>query len=52
MVIPIETVDQAAADLIRLGTDAEILEPLELRQRIAETALTLSRLYAAAAQPP
>jgi predicted DNA-binding transcriptional regulator YafY len=45
VVIPIESIDQAAADLIRLGTDAEVLEPLELRRRIAETALALSQLY-------
>ena len=45
VVIPIESIDQAAADLIRLGTDAEVLEPAELRWRIAETARELSRLY-------
>jgi len=45
VVIPIESVDQAAAELIRLGTDAEVLEPPELRRRIAETANGLSRLY-------
>jgi predicted DNA-binding transcriptional regulator YafY len=43
--IPIESVDQAAADLIRFGTDAEVLEPLELRHQITETARALSRLY-------
>lgn len=45
VVVPIESVDQAAADLIRLGTDAEVLEPPELRCRIAQTARELSRLY-------
>jgi predicted DNA-binding transcriptional regulator YafY len=45
VVIPIEAVDQTAADLIRLGADAEVLEPLELRHRIAEMACDLSRLY-------
>jgi predicted DNA-binding transcriptional regulator YafY len=45
VVIPIESVDQAAAELIRLGTDAEVLEPVELRHRIAETAREVSRLY-------
>jgi predicted DNA-binding transcriptional regulator YafY len=45
VVIPIEAIDQAAADLIRLGTDAEVLEPEELRQRIAESARDLLRLY-------
>jgi predicted DNA-binding transcriptional regulator YafY len=45
VVIPIESIEQAAADLIRLGTDAEVLEPLELRCRIAATAQALSRFY-------
>lgn len=45
VVIPIESVDQAAADLIRLGTDAEVLQPLELRHRIAQTARSLIQLY-------
>jgi predicted DNA-binding transcriptional regulator YafY len=45
VVIPIESVDQAAAELIRLGTDAEVLEPAELRSRIAETARRLTDLY-------
>jgi predicted DNA-binding transcriptional regulator YafY len=45
VVIPIESVDQAAADLMRLGTDAEVLEPPELRCRIAEAARAVSRLY-------
>ena len=46
VVIPIESIDQAAADLIRLGTDAEVLEPADLRRRIAATAQGLSTLYA------
>lgn len=45
VVIPIESVDQAAADLMRLGTDAEVFEPAELRHRIAEAARELSRRY-------
>ena len=39
------SVDQATADLMRLGTDAEVLEPSELRSRIAETARRLADLY-------
>ena len=34
VVIPIESIDQAAADLIRLGTEVEVLDPPELRHRI------------------
>jgi predicted DNA-binding transcriptional regulator YafY len=45
VVIPIESIDQAAADLIRLGTEVEVLDPPELRRRIAETAHMLSRVY-------
>jgi len=45
VVIPIEAIDQAAADLMRLGTDAEVIDPPELRHRIAEMAHELSRLY-------
>ena len=45
VVIPIESIDQAAADLARLGTDAEVLEPPELRHRIAANARALLRLY-------
>jgi predicted DNA-binding transcriptional regulator YafY len=45
VVIPIEAINQAAADLMRLGADAEVLEPLELRRRIAECARDLFRLY-------
>jgi predicted DNA-binding transcriptional regulator YafY len=45
VVIPIESVDHAAADLIRLGTDVEVLEPTELRRRIADTARQLIGLY-------
>jgi predicted DNA-binding transcriptional regulator YafY len=45
VVIPIETIDQAAADLMRFGTDAEVLKPVELRRRISEIARELSNLY-------
>jgi predicted DNA-binding transcriptional regulator YafY len=45
VVIPIEAVDQAATDLMWLGADAEVLEPLELRCRIAECAHDPLRLY-------
>jgi predicted DNA-binding transcriptional regulator YafY len=45
VVIPIESVDQATAELIRLGTGAEVLEPIELRHRIGKVARELARLY-------
>jgi predicted DNA-binding transcriptional regulator YafY len=45
--IPIESVEQAASDLLRLGTDAEALEPAALRRRIAELAEAVTRVYRA-----
>jgi predicted DNA-binding transcriptional regulator YafY len=45
VVIPIESIEQAAADLIRLGTEVEVLDPPELRRRIAENAQALAGLY-------
>jgi predicted DNA-binding transcriptional regulator YafY len=47
VVVPIERVDQAAADLIRLGTDVEVLEPEELRERIGEMASDVAKMYKA-----
>ena len=45
-VLPIESVDHAHDDFLRLGTDIEVLEPAELRQRMARTVAELARLYA------
>jgi predicted DNA-binding transcriptional regulator YafY len=45
VVIPIESIGQAATELIRLGTEVEVLDPPELRRRIAENAQAVSRLY-------
>ena len=43
--VPIESTDQAAAELFRLGTEAEVLEPAALRRAIAAKARALSKLY-------
>jgi predicted DNA-binding transcriptional regulator YafY len=45
VIIPIESVEHAAAELLRLGADAEVLEPVALRQRIADTARELLNFY-------
>ena len=45
VVVPIEQTDQAAAEMIRLGVDVEVLEPPELRRRIVEMADEVKRLY-------
>jgi predicted DNA-binding transcriptional regulator YafY len=43
--IPIESVDHAARELLRMGAECEVLQPAELRARVAETAAALVRLY-------
>ena len=43
--IPIESIDYAAADLLRLGCDVEVLKPVELRRRIADTVRALAQIY-------
>lgn len=44
--IPIESIEQAAIDLLHLGTEAEVLKPRELRRRLATTAKAMARLNA------
>lgn len=43
--IPIESIDQAAADLLRLGTDVEVLKPAVLRRGLSKAAREIVRLY-------
>jgi predicted DNA-binding transcriptional regulator YafY len=45
-VVPIESLIHAHQDFLRLGADVEVLEPAELRQRLAETARSLAAIYA------
>lgn len=45
-IVPIESVDQAHDEFLRLGAAIEVLEPAELRDRIARTVAALARLYA------
>lgn len=42
---PIESVDRAVPDVLRLGAGAEVLTPIELRDRIAEHAAAMVRTY-------
>jgi predicted DNA-binding transcriptional regulator YafY len=49
--IPIESIDQAATDLLRLGLDAEALEPVDLRRRIQSLVEDVRSLYACSAAP-
>jgi predicted DNA-binding transcriptional regulator YafY len=43
--IPIESPEQAAAELLRLGPEVEVIEPEALRSRIGERAEAVARLY-------
>ncbi|MCF2527687.1 helix-turn-helix transcriptional regulator [Yinghuangia soli] len=43
--VPIESVEHAHAEFLRLGTDVDVLGPPELRDRIAETVRTLAVRY-------
>ena len=43
--IPIESVEHAAGELLRLGRECEVLEPAALRERVAAKAAEVVRLY-------
>ncbi|MEW2166590.1 YafY family protein [Streptomyces sp. NPDC007084] len=44
--VPIESVERAHDDFLRLGTAIEVLEPAELRARLTATVTELARRYA------
>ncbi|MFF8532805.1 helix-turn-helix transcriptional regulator [Streptomyces sp. NPDC015532] len=44
--VPVESLEQAHDDFLRLGTAVEVLEPPELRARVAGTVAELARRYA------
>jgi predicted DNA-binding transcriptional regulator YafY len=46
--MPMESFDVAYHELLRLGADVEVLEPVELRQRLVATAHAMSQRYGAA----
>jgi len=43
--IPIESVEHAAGDVLRLGAEAEVLAPISLRRRVAEITAQLGAIY-------
>ncbi|MFF4269325.1 helix-turn-helix transcriptional regulator [Streptomyces sp. NPDC001536] len=43
--VPIESVDHALGEFLRRGTDIEVLEPPELRERLARTAAEVAEMY-------
>ena len=44
--VPIESIEHAADQMLRLGADALVVEPSALRERVRETLQRLSTLYA------
>ncbi|WP_436772745.1 WYL domain-containing protein [Yinghuangia sp. YIM S09857] len=48
--MPIESIDHAHGEFLRLGANVEVLAPAELRDRVAATVRTLARRYAATAK--
>ncbi|MEV0091019.1 YafY family protein [Streptomyces sp. NPDC050738] len=44
--VPIESLDHAHGEFLKLGADIEVMEPAELRDRLAGTAAQLAALYA------
>jgi predicted DNA-binding transcriptional regulator YafY len=44
--VPVESLDHAEADLLRLGADAEVVDPPELRERMATTIEAMNTVYA------
>jgi predicted DNA-binding transcriptional regulator YafY len=43
--LPIETIEQAATQLLSLGTSIEVVDPPELRQRISDLAQAIARRH-------
>jgi predicted DNA-binding transcriptional regulator YafY len=46
LTIPIESIDHATGEIFRLGTDAQVIAPLDLRAALAERARRMAALYA------
>ncbi|MFD5199286.1 helix-turn-helix transcriptional regulator [Streptomyces sp. NPDC058375] len=49
--VPVESLDHAHADFLKLAADLEVVEPAELRDRLAATARELAALYGTGAAP-
>jgi predicted DNA-binding transcriptional regulator YafY len=50
--VPIESVGHATGEFLRLGAEAEVLEPDELRRAIAVTAAAVARRHGGDASRP
>ncbi|MEU4805978.1 WYL domain-containing protein [Actinosynnema sp. NPDC023587] len=44
--LPVESLDHALVDVLRLGADAEVVEPAELRDRVRATIAAMAAVYA------
>ena len=44
--VPIESLTHAESEFLKLGCDVEVVEPAELRDRLAATSRALAALYA------
>ncbi|MFG2456812.1 WYL domain-containing protein [Streptomyces sp. NPDC048523] len=49
--VPIESVEHAHGEFLRLGADIEVLDPPELRERMARTVAELAERYGNSASP-
>jgi predicted DNA-binding transcriptional regulator YafY len=45
VIVSVGSIDHAAAEILRFGTDAEVLAPMELRERITQIVLMLAQTY-------
>lgn len=45
VIIPIESVEMAAYDLMRVGAECEVLQPPELTAKVAKTVTAMRRIY-------
>ena len=45
LTIPIESIDMAALELLKVGAECEVLQPAELRSRVGEHIREMGRLY-------
>jgi predicted DNA-binding transcriptional regulator YafY len=50
--LPIESLTNAETSFLQLGADVEVIEPVELRERLRRTAAALAALYTSAAVDP
>jgi predicted DNA-binding transcriptional regulator YafY len=51
-ILPVGSVRQAATEFLRFGAEIEVLEPPELRDKMAEIVAGMAGIYAASNRPP